>query len=343
MGSVGRSGAGDPVEGAPGSAGVDPVRAEAGRTRVLGIGEILWDLLPDGPRLGGAPFNVAAHLGRLGCDAAFLTAVGADDLGREAVAVARSLGVRTDLVQVVHDAPTGTAGVVIDDAGLPRFEIRSPAAYERVHGDPGTLAAIAALDPEAVVFGTLAQRFPSVREATRAVVAAHPDAMRVYDVNLREGCWSPSLVDELLAEASIAKLSDGGVAVLATELDLPSGSLEAFAAAAAARYDLRAVCMTRGADGATAWTADGVISVRGLSIEVIDTIGAGDAFTACFVGWLLRGRPAAEALRMANALGALVASRAGAIPRWDEDELAAFEREHQQPPPAGASGRRSSR
>jgi fructokinase len=328
MDALGRSVAGDVLGVARGPDASDIGGDTASGTRVLGIGEILWDLLPDGPRLGGAPFNVVAHLRRLGCDAAFLTAVGADDLGREAIAQVRALGVRTDLVQETDDAPTGTAGVVLDEAGLPHFEIRSPAAYERLRRDPEALRLVAALRPAAIVFGTLAQRSAPVRAATREILESHPAAMRVYDVNLREGCWSSRLVDELLTEASVAKLSDGEVAVLASALDLPSDGLEAFAATAAERYGLSAVCMTQGADGATAWTADGLVSVRGLSIDVVDTVGAGDAFTAGFVGWLLRGRPAAEALRMANALGALVASRAGAIPRWDEDELVAFERDH---------------
>jgi fructokinase len=116
--------------------------------------------------------------------------------------------------------------------------------------------------------------------------------------------------------------------VLAEALDLPSESLVGFAEAAAARYGLAVVCITQGAAGATAWSPDEEASAGGIAIDVVDTVGAGDAFTAAFVGWLLRGRPVAEALRFANALGALVASRAGAIPRWDLAELLAFEAAH---------------
>ncbi len=309
----------------------------ASTPRVLGIGELLWDLLPAGPRLGGAPFNVTAHLRRLGCDAAFLTAVGDDDLGRRARAELGDLDVRADLVQVAAGAPTGTVAVNLAEGGLPTYEIRSPVAYERVRGGDATLAAVAAFAPTAIVFGTLAQRFAPVRAATRAILASHPGAMRVYDVNLRDGCWTAPLVAELLAEASVLKLNDGEVSVLAAAVDLPSGSLTGFAEAAATRYGLAVVCITQGAAGATAWSPDGVASVGGISIDVVDTVGAGDAFTAAFVGWLLRGSPVAEALRVANALGALVASRAGAIPAWDLAELLAFEAAHPSPT-ATASG-----
>ena len=307
---------------APGSG--DPGAAP----RVLGIGELLWDLLPAGARVGGAPFNVTAHLRRLGCDAAFLTAVGDDDLGQRALAELRGLDIRADLVQVTADAPTGTVAVTLAGGGLPAYEIRSPVAYERAGGDAATLAAASAFAPTAVVFGTLAQRFAPVRAATRSILAAHPGAMRVYDVNLRDGCWTTPLVAELLAEASVLKLNEGEVELLAAALDLPSESLVGFAVAAAARYDLEVVCITQGAAGATAWSPDGVASAAGVAIDVVDTVGAGDAFTAAFVGWLLRGSPVAQALRFGNALGALVASRAGAIPAWDLAELVAFEAAH---------------
>jgi fructokinase len=260
----------------------------------------------------------------LGLDAAFLTAVGDDALGRDALESMRSLGVPTDLVQIVRDAPTGTAAVELDDDGRPRFEIGSPAAYEQIRCDAAALEGVAALTPAAIVFGTLAQRFAPVRAATRAILAAHPDAMRVYDVNLRDGCWSAPLVKELLAEATILKLSDAEIPVLARMLDLPSQTPGSFGRALGRLCDLEVVCVTEGASGSTTWTRDGVVSISGISVDVVDTIGAGDAFTAAFVATLLKGEPAGEALRLANALGALVASREGAIPPWNLSELVAF-------------------
>ena len=146
-------------------------------TAVLGIGELLWDLLPAGPRLGGAPFNVVVHLRRLGFEAAFLSAVGDDDLGRRALADMEALGVRTDLVSVVPDAPSGTVGVELDAHGHPTYAIHSPAACELVDAVAAASVEGSGMRPDAIVFGTLAQRFATVREATRAVLAASPAAI----------------------------------------------------------------------------------------------------------------------------------------------------------------------
>jgi fructokinase len=149
-------------------------------------------------------------------------------------------------------------------------------------------------------------------------------AFRVYDVNLRDGCWTPTLVRELLDEASVLKLNDHEVVTLADALDLPGPELETFAAEIAARFALDMVCVTCGAAGAMVWTADGVARVDGLPIRVVDTIGAGDAFTAGLVDGLVRGLRPEAIVQVANALGALVASREGAIPAWEPDELASL-------------------
>ena len=286
---------------------------------ILGIGEILWDLLPSGPRLGGAPFNVVAHLARLGHRVTFLTAVGSDELGHEALGSIGRFGVDPDLV-VVAGLPTGTVEVTLDSQGQPGFVIISPAAYEAASVEPAALERIAAAPPTAVVFGTLAQRSPLVRRATRQVLEAAPATMRVYDTNLREGTWSVPLIKELLADATVLKLNDAEVEMLAPLLELPELESE-FAAEVAARFDLEAVCVTRGGSGALLWMNGRGLVAPGVRIEVADTIGAGDAFTAGMVDGLVRGRPPVEILATANALGAFVASRTGAIPDWTRADL----------------------
>ena len=306
----------------PGDGG--PSEPVLGGPAVLGIGEILWDLLPSGPRLGGAPFNVVAHLRRLGHPVAYLTSVGDDDLGRRTLQEIRALDVDDSCVQVAAGAPTGTVGVALDAGGSPAFEIRSPAAYELTQAQPGTLDLVRRLGPHAVVFGTLAQRCPHVRVLTHEVFAALPGALRVYDVNLREGTWSPSLVAELAGEASVLKLNDDEVRALGPALGLPGASLPSFAEAAARRFDLRVVCVTQGRAGAVLWTPTGLVEHRGYRVVVADTIGAGDAFTAGLVHAILVGSEPPAALQLANALGAIVASRPGAIPSWTRLELQAL-------------------
>jgi fructokinase len=293
----------------------------AGGPAVLGIGEILWDLLPSGPRLGGAPFNVVAHLRRLGHPVAYLTSVGDDDLGRRTLQEIRALDVDASCVQVAAGAPTATVGVTLDARGSPTFEIRSPAAYELTEARPGILDSVRRLGPRAVVFGTLAQRWPRVRTVTQEVLSAQPGALRVYDVNLRGGTWSSALVAELAREANVLKLNDDEVRVLGPALGLPAASLPSFAEAAARRFGLEAVCVTQGSAGAVLWTPTGLVEHRGYRVVVADTIGAGDAFTAGLVHAILVGSEPLAALQLANALGAIVASRPGAIPSWTRLEL----------------------
>jgi fructokinase len=289
-------------------------------SRVIGIGELLWDLFPDARRLGGAPFNVVANLRRLGHGAAFVTAVGDDELGRDALTAADDLGVDATFVAVSLDLPTGTVLVTPDPGVGHRFEIRSPAAYESV-GDVDALAArIEEWGPDALVFGTLAQRFPGVRALTGRLAAMGRVTHRLYDLNLRDGCWSPGLVLDLLPLATIVKANESEAATLATIVgceDEPG----ALGAQLAADHGVGMLCVSRGAAGATLWVDGSVLGVHGTSVEVADTVGAGDAFAAGLLHGALAGMPPREALTFADRLGALVASRPGALPDWQLDEV----------------------
>jgi fructokinase len=269
--------------------------------------------------LGGAPFNTVAHLARFGCAAEYVTAVGRDLLGRRALDEIRGLGVSTSLVQL-SDLATGLVRVRLDTAGVPDYEIVSPAAYEAIvplEGDALELGSRVDL----LVFGTLAQRFAGTREATRRLVEAAHRAMRLYDVNLRAGCWDAVLVGELIPLATIVKLNEDEQNALADALDLPASPIERFARATATRYGLRGVCVTRGPAGATLLLDDVYQEEAAPSVDVVDTVGAGDAFAAALAYGLIHGWRAPEILHVATRLGALVASRAGAIPPWTLAEL----------------------
>src|SRR3954454_3784279 len=288
--------------------------------RVLGIGELLWDLFPDGPRLGGAPFNVVANVRRLGHAAAFVTAVGDDDLGRAALAATERLGVEAAFISVSRDLPTVTVEVAPDPVEGHRFTIGSPAAYEAIgDGDP-LLARLTEWAPDALVFGTLAQRSSSTRELTHRVATQIRPAHRLYDINLREGCWTADLVVDLLGDATVVKLNETEAGVVA-ELIGTTIAPQALGTRLASRYGVQAVCITRGADGATLWIDGEEHTVAGIPTRTADSVGAGDAFAAGLLPGLLDGTPPAEALAFANRLGALVASRPGAIPEWRADEL----------------------
>ncbi len=294
--------------------------SDAPGTRVLGVGELLWDMLPDGARLGGAPFNATANLRRLGHDVRFATAVGADELGRRAREAAVGLGVGTSWIQETDLAPTGTVDVELDDDGSPRFAIRSPAAYEALALDDQDVAAISAWGPGAMVFGTLAQRFPTVRSSTRRVIDAAAVVERLYDVNLRDGCWDDELVLELLPLATVVKVNADEAVILGRLTDASEG-WRALGETLARRYGTRALCVTRGADGAALWLDGAAFEVAGIPTHVVDAVGAGDAFAACLLDGLLRGHAPVDVLERANRLGALVASRSGALPEWSLEEL----------------------
>lgn len=294
---------------------------EQSRGRVLGIGELLWDLFPDGPRLGGAPFNVIANLRRLGHTGGLVSAVGDDELGRAALAEADGLGVDVTFVTTAPGLPTGTVAVTPDRLTGHRFDIRSPAAYESIGDGDALLARLAGWRSDALVFGTLAQRSAGVRELTRRVATEIRPAHRLYDVNLRDGCWTPSLVLDALDDATVVKLNETEAAIVAGLLGT-NETVPGLAAALGARYGIEALCITRGAAGAALWMDGAECTTDSLSISVADTVGAGDAFAAGLLHGLLTGRSPADTLAFANRLGALVASRRGALPPWRLDELA---------------------
>ena len=300
---------------------MDPVAPFASRPGlVVAIGEVLWDLLPDGPQLGGAPFNVAVHLSRLGRPSAILTAVGDDDLGRQARQTVAGLGVGSTWIQTSRRLSTGTARVTLDGAA-PTFAISRPAAYDDLQLDAETLREIVRASPSAIAVGTLAQQGPQVRAATIHVLDACPGAERFYDANLRAG-WDAEVVDELLRSSTVIKLSDGEAAEIAAMRGL-SGAL-AVIEDLADQEGVRAVCVTRGADGAALLLDGRFVEGRPPAITPIDTVGAGDAFAAALLDGVLSGHEPSSVLHRALALGALVASRRGATPIWEQQDLEAM-------------------
>lgn len=286
---------------------------------VIGIGELLWDLLPAGPRLGGAPFNCVAQLRRFGCRAAYVSAVGADRYGRQALSEVARLGVDASLIEV-GNLPTGVSRVWLDKRGNADYEIVSPAAYEMITHRTEFSSAVGGGE-YLLVFGTLAQRFASVRAATQLLASEADDADRLYDVNLRHDRWDPMLVEDLLGLATVVKMNDEEQGIVARELRLPGSSTERFARAVSERFNLRGVCVTRGAAGAALLLDDAYAEAESPSVQVVDTVGAGDAFAAALGKGLLEGWTVAEILAVATRLGALVASRAGATPDWSLSEL----------------------
>jgi fructokinase len=280
---------------------------------ILGLGEILWDLLPAGKQLGGAPANFAYHAHALGAEAWPVSRVGNDPLGREIVGRLSTLGLPTETVQVDPTAPTGTVSVELAADGQPRFTIHEDVAWDRLTADKGALALAHRVD--AVCFGSLAQRREPSRSAIRQILAATPpEALRVFDINLRQHFHSPEVIDTSLRLANVLKLNDAELPTLGAVLGL-SGRTDEQLAELARRYDLRLVALTRGAKGSLLYAEGRWADCPGQRVQVQDTVGAGDAFTAAMVLGFLAHWDLAEIDQRASDVAAFVCSQPGATPQ----------------------------
>lgn len=286
---------------------------------IVSVGEILWDVFDDAERMGGAVFNFAVHAARLGQDVRFISAVGNDERGRRAIERTAALGLSTRYVGTTDEAPTGIVMVTVAADGQPSFVIHRPAAYDAAGLTDEALAELAAARPDWVSYGTLFQTDPRARALVRRVSEALPGARRFYDVNLRRDSYTPELVSELLAMADVVKLNEDE----ARELG-PGLSIERFCRENARAYGWDSVCVTRGAAGCSVLIGEEFHTAPGYRVEVVDAVGAGDAFSAAFVHGLSAGWEAARVADFANRVGALIASRAGGTPEWTVAEAEAL-------------------
>lgn len=280
---------------------------------IASAGEVLFDLIGKNEYLGGAPFNFAAHSARLGHRVFFVSAVGQDPRGGRILERAAQFGVDTRFLEQTSEQPTGIVSVIMDGKSH-RFEIHRPAAYDCVRFDADAAAELSRARPGWVCFNTLFSMNPNSHGVLSRVLDTIPDATRFYDINLRPESWRPDLIRELALWADVVKLNEDEVSVVAPLLNVPAAPLEQFARRAAAEFAWEAVSITRGERGCALLHGAEYAEVDGERVDVVDTVGAGDAFAAAFVhgldsGWALR-----EIGQFANRLGALVASRAGAVP-----------------------------
>src|SRR5262245_1541264 len=245
---------------------------------IVGLGEVLWDLLPGGRQLGGAPCNFTFHCHQLGHASAIVSRVGRDDLGRDIRTALQALGLADAHVQEDADHPTGTVDVQLDAAGKPTFTIAADVAYDYLSWDDRLAALLG--QASAVCFGTLMQRQATSRQTVQRALKMARSALVVYDINLRQSFYSREIIEASLTISRWVKLNDDELKVLRGLLELPGDSEAQILAALRARYDLELACLTRGAHGCLVQTADEEITVPGISVQVVDTVGAGDAFTA---------------------------------------------------------------
>ena len=278
---------------------------------IVGVGEILWDMLPAGRQLGGAPANFAYHAKALGADAAVVSRVGDDEPGREILDRLDALGLNRAHVTTDRTHPTGRVDVRLDAAGVPTYVIHAPAAWDFIPPDAALLDLAARAD--AVCYGSLALR----AERSAATITAFVEAtrgLRVFDVNLRPPFVDGAVVARLLPASNVLKLNDAELPRVADMLGIPTDA-GAAAEALFERFPLRVIALTRGGAGSVLFSRDGRVADHpGFPTIVADTVGAGDAFTAALVTGLLRGHDLGAVNAAANRLAAYVCSRHGATP-----------------------------
>lgn len=278
------------------------------------FGEALWDVLPRGIFLGGAPLNVAYHLSRQGIDARLVTGVGRDFLGDEVLRRLKAWRLDSHGVSRRPGRPTGVVRATLDARGIARYEIAPRSAWDTIAAPTAWLRR---LEPTALVFGTLALRRRANREALSRITAAWPGTIRVLDLNLRPPFDRPSVIAWALRQAQMLKLNDAELAHLSGRKTLRPASLERATRQLAHREGLDRICVTAGAHGAGLWWNGEWHWEAGRSIAVRDTVGAGDAFLATLLSSVLvRGQPPATALATACRMGEFVAGCDGATPDY---------------------------
>lgn len=288
----------------------------------VGLGELIWDMFPEGRRLGGAPSNFAYVSRLLGDDAAVASRVGHDALGREAVERLRRAGLSTLYLQTDDAHPTGTVGVRIGAGGEPQFNVNENSAWDYLEWTPEweELAARAAV----VCFGTLGQRRPEARTTIeRFLRATSTDTLRLFDVNLRHSFFTPDMLARSLRLSTVVKLNAEELSAAGSMLNLSaSGELET-ARALLDLFDLDLVAVTRGAAGSLLVSRDAADEHTGFRAgRVADTIGCGDAFAAALARCLRRGAPLSLCNEVANRVGAWLATQEGATPEADPATIA---------------------
>lgn len=291
----------------------------------LSFGEILWDIINGEEKLGGAPFNVAAHLSQMGVKSRICSSVGDDELGRRAREAAYTFGVDDTLLSVRSDYPTGTASVSLDLGGHPAFSLAPDAAYDHILCNDARLQSLNMEAPDVFIFGTLCPFRSAENRALLDRLLVRPSAgMIFYDINLRMNFYSADFIAHYIAAADVVKLNDEEAAILAPALFGAPANWQAFAASFTSKYRVKLLCLTLGANGCAIYKGKKCWKKPGISTKIADTVGAGDAFSAAFLYTLLKTKDPELAAHAGNINGAFVASHAGAIPKYTPEHRKAL-------------------
>lgn len=280
---------------------------------IIGMGEILFDVLPTGKQLGGAPVNFAYHASQFGCESYAVSAVGNDALGHDIMEQLAVRGVRHAIATVPY--PTGTVQVTLDAAGVPLYDIREGAAWDNIPFTPEVEQL--AYKCQAVCFGSLAQRSECSRSTIYSFLDTMPNAddrYKIFDINLRQHYYSKSIIDNSLRRSNVLKINDEELVTVSRMFGFEALSVEEQCSQLMAKYNLRMLIFTCGATGSYVFTPEAVSYKATPKVEVADTVGAGDSFTGSFIASLLQGKSVKEAHATAVNVSAYVCTQKGAMP-----------------------------
>lgn len=285
---------------------------------VVGMGEALWDVLPEGKKIGGAPANFAYHVSQFGLTSCVVSAVGPDALGKEIQENLTSKGLNHLIAEVPY--PTGTVQVEIDQAGVPQYEIKENVAWDNI---PYTAQLEAlAKRTQAVCFGSLAQRNVVSRETIDRFLDAMPqtdDSLVVFDVNLRQGFYNKEILCNSMKRCNILKINDEELVTVSRMFGYPGIDLQDKCWILMGKYNLKMLILTCGINGSYVFTPGNVSFQPTPKVDVADTVGAGDSFTAAFIASILKGKSVAEAHSIAVRTSAFVCTKDGAMPVLPSD------------------------
>ena len=280
---------------------------------IVGMGEALWDVLPEGKKIGGAPANFAYHVSQFGFDSRVVSAVGNDDLGDEILKVFKEKQLKHQLQTVNY--PTGTVQVTLDDNGIPCYDIKEGVAWDNIPftDDLKRLA----LSTRAVCFGSLAQRNEVSRTSINRFLDTMPDGegqLKIFDINLRQGFFTKDIIRDSCQRCNVLKINDEELVAISRLFGYPGIDLQDKCWILLAKYNLKMLILTCGTNGSYVFTP-GVVSFQETpKVPVADTVGAGDSFTATFTAALLKGKSVPEAHKLAVEVSAYVCTQSGAMP-----------------------------
>lgn len=285
--------------------------------KVLSFGEILFDIIEGEHYLGGAPLNFAAHLAQLGANSSIYSRVGNDDLGKLSLQQIREFGVKTEFVQLDERHPTGTVPVEFRK-GQPSYTIIDQVAYDYIQFE-GNFLWNAETAFDVLYFGTLVQRNDESRDTLQQLIKRKKFKHIFYDVNLRQNCYTPVIIRNSLKSCTILKLNDDEVNVLSNLFYSQTLSIEDFTEQVSLDYNILLIIVTAGEKGCYIFEDQQLHFIAGYAAKVVDTVGAGDSFSAAFIYYYFREKNALQAADIANRLGAFVASSRGPLPAYSSE------------------------